>query len=302
MKLADTLRMHDEALVSGGLPTSLGDSYLLRHNSVYRAIRERVAKEGFVCTTEDFCHYGVLPLAALDAILKERKIPYFDNVSVLREIENKSPGKFQVEELVHVKANYVLHEACHCLADTALRGVRPGAPGLSPEQRKALALMLAESFANAVEALANIPNTTPELRFFHESNSYIIHDRKTAAAFQHALDILGERNAYRLLFLAYLHSNYLTTLTPKQYPELIDSVLPPGEARRKAQDSPHVRKMVQYAFELSMAFREQTTGFYLAHAGIKGDARQLFRVDLLALYRDGDLVRDFLLATETVFP
>lgn len=301
MKLADTLRMHDEALVDGGLRVSLGDSFLLRHNPIYRAIRDRVTAEGFSCTTQDFCHYGVLPLAALDAILKRKQIPYFDNVTVLREIENKSPGKFQIEELVHVKPNYVLHESCHCIADTALRKISAEAPGLSPDQRRALALMMAESFANTVEALANVPNSTPELRFFHDSSSYIIHDRKTSNAFQHAIEILGQRDAFRLLFVAYLHSNFLMTLSPKQYPELLETVLPAGEARRKALDSPHVRKMVQYAFELSMSFREQTTGFYLAHEGIKGDLRQLFRVDLLALYRTSDLIRKFLSATETVF-
>lgn len=306
-KLSELLKLHDSAKSSASLPKSLGDAYLHQHNPVYRSIRAEFLRLGYSYTTEDFCHYTVLPYASLGAILEKRKVPYFDNVSVLREIESKHPGKFLVDELVQVKSNYVLHEASHCVAHELLKGLVLDAKGstaksLSAEESKALRLMMTESFANSVEALANTFNGTPELRFFHSVNSYCIHDKKAAVSFKQAIDLVGIKAAFRLLFVAYLYSNCLhSELSRTQFQDLLTLTLDDVEVLRKALDSPHVRKLVYYAFELNSDFRFQTSGFYLAYSGLALDVRKLSQIDLLGILRGAPSMRDFLQKTQNFF-
>ena len=294
--------MHDQAKPEGSLQLSLGDPHLHLNNSIYRNIRNRFLELGYRYTKEDFCHYSVLPYASLGLILEKRLVPYFDNVTVLREIEASHPRKFLVDELVQVKANYTLHESSHCIAHEVLKTISLEAKGLSRDEAQALRLLMTESFANSVEALANTLNETPELRFFHSVNSYSIHDKKAAVSFKHAIDLVGVRDAYRLLYVAYLFSNCLhAEINRTQFSELLSLTIKDEETRRKALDSPHVRKLVAYAFELSRDFRIQTTGFYLAYAGIKIDVRNLAKIDILSLLKNSAGLSEFLNRTLNLF-
>lgn len=62
-------------------------------------------------------------------------------------------------------------------------------------------MIMAESFANAVESVCNAWNTTPQLRLFYEMNSYIIHYKKINQALIETIQLIGLKNTFALVYL-----------------------------------------------------------------------------------------------------
>lgn len=238
-----------------------------------------------------------MPYLGLEKILADKKIPAIDNVSVLREIESRRPGRFQWSDLPQIKSNVLLHESAHGIAEDLLsrfknlhagNGVRPGV----------LRLIMAESLANTVEALANIAHATPEDRIFNEMNSYAQMGKKTQESFIRAIESFGADSVFRLLWLSYLFSNALHEgLSGGVFGQVLERAVPDETLRRRASGAGELRRVSEYAFELSMTFRIQTTGFYCAMQGLgNGDVRQLMNFDVLAPLPGEKVspVRDFL--------
>lgn len=295
LKLHDFLKLHDEAKHPQALIKSLGDSYLYRHNPVFKNVRDEFLKLGFTLTDQDFCHYNVLPFASLATILKEKKVPYFDNVTVLKEIESAHPKKFGIHDLIKVKSNYTLHESSHCLADSFIKSLQLEDTGLSTEAKKAFKLVLAEAFANTVETIANLANDTNEKRLFFELNSYAIHPKKVNQILEQTTELLGAKLTFHLIYISYLYSNCLyTELNNKTYQQVIDAVIKDANLNKKVKESAPARKMFNHAFELSLDFRLQTTRFYGAFSGIQGDVHKLLQIDIISLYAKSKSIPNFL--------
>jgi len=294
-KLQQFLKLHDESEASHGIKNSLGDSFLYRHNYIFKNIRDCFFKLGFTFTDKDFCHYTVMPYASLKSILKEKKVPYFDNVTVLKEIEQQYPRKFNCHDIVKVKPNYILHESSHCIVESFLKDLQLSTNQLSTESQKAFKLVMAEAFANTVESLANLPNDTVEKRLFFELNSYAIHTKKVNQNIQQTYDLLGPTLIFHLVYVSYLFSNCLfPEPNTKVYQTILELLIPDVSVRKKAFDSQAVRKTFNHAFELSQDFRIQTTSFYLAYSGINGDLFKVLQVDIVELMKKTLFIQNLL--------
>lgn len=301
-KLRDFLALHDEAYTPQGIKLSLGDSYLYKKNPVFKNIRDEFYKAGFTYTDKDFCHYAVLPYASLNAILKEKKVPYFDNVTVLKEIEAKHPGRFTCNDIIKVKPNYTLHESSHCVVDHFLKDVHLNDTTLPAEGKLAFKLVMAEAFANTVETLANLSNDSVEQRLFYELGSYAIHTKKVNQMLQQATDVLGPKLTFHLVYISYLYSNCLfPEPNNKAVNYILDLLIPDETTRKKAMDSQSVRKLFNHAFELSLDFRVQTTGFYCAFSGLKTDINQLLNIDINSVYIKTPHIKNLLKRFESIF-
>ncbi len=303
MKLADLIKLHDQDSTDPALKNSLGDYFLYKNNILFKNIRNQFLNLGFQYTDKDFCHYAVLPYASLPQILKHKKVPYFDNVSVLREIEKEHPLQFTCEELVKVKSNYTLHESSHCVADYYLKQISQSKKlqfnFRYPDCKKAFFLVMAESFANTVESMANVYNTTAEQRLCYELNSYVTHNKKVSTNLQDCLHLIGEKNTFSLIYISYLYSNCLKQEPSAKVLEAILQFLTGDVAVvKKSMDSQLARKVFNHAFELSLDFRLQTTGFFCALSGIDIPLLKLFDFDILEILKTDSCVKDFLSLTQ----
>lgn len=311
IKLHDLLKHHDQKLVdqhhhdqhAKTLPHSLGDGYLYQHNTVFKNIRDHFIKLKGQFTTEDFCHYHVFPYASLPQILKANKVPYSDNVTVLREIEKLHPKRFTCAELIKVKSNYTLHESSHCVADFYLEKITSGQYlskiNLQPDSKKAFRFIMAESFANSVESIANVYNTQPEQRLFYELNSYVTHSKKINSSLQQTVDLIGPRQTFALIYISYLYSNcLLSEPSAKQFQQILEVIITDTQLRKKAGDSASLRKLFSHGFELSLDFRLQTTGFFCTYSGINTPLEKLFKIDVLEILKNFNCVQNFLSSTQ----
>ncbi len=303
MPLQQLLELNKHYPANGILKQSLGDGFLYHENYLFKKIRNQFLQFGFTFTLTDFCHYAVMPYASLPKILKERKVPYFDNVSVLEEIESQHPKKFTCEELIKVKSNYTLHESSHCIAETCLtthfKSDFLKSTTLSLDSKKAFRLVMAESFANTVESMANIYNQTSEQRLFYELNSYVTHNKKVNSNLKQCVDLISEKSTFHLMYISYLYSNCLNAEpSAKEFQQILNLVITDSVILKKAQDSQTPRKVFNHAFELSLDFRLKTTGFFCAYSGISTPLEKLFNFDLLQVLKNSSCVKDFLSFTQ----
>ncbi len=305
IKLESLLKFHDQSDLheaNKSLKNSLGDSYLYANNLIFRNIRDQYLQIGGTFTTEDFCNYHVFPYASLPQILERKKVPYSDNVSVLRGIESQHPKRFTCNELIKVKSNYTLHESSHCVADHYLHKITTGTYlsqiKMPLESKKAFRWIMAESFANAVESFANAFCTTPEHRLFFELNSYVTHSKKVNSPLQQCLDLLGLKHTFSIIYVSYLYSNcLLPEPSHKQFLQILEILIADGHLRKKASEAAGVRKVFAHGFELSLDFRIQTTGFFCAFMGVDTPIEKLLSIDLLQLLQKTKCVQDFLSCT-----
>ncbi len=294
----EILKLHDSFQNSAILEKSIGDGYLYQNNPLYRNVRNEFLKYGYTCTTEDFCHYVAMPFLSLAEIIKKKKVPYFDNATPIKMIEQLHPKKFSCEEIIKPKTNHVLHESSHCIAEEYLKIINVKNDIITKEQTIALQMILAESFANTVESICNYWNTTPEQRLFYEMNSYIIHYSKISHALKETVQLIGMKNSFALVYLSYLCSNcLLNEISQTQMSKLISAYfdLKTSEVILKNKCC---TKIFNHAFELSMDFRLQTTGFYCQMAGLKSDLFKLVDIDLVLLISKTSVIQNFLKLSE----
>lgn len=305
LKLESLLKLHgQQQLVKDPkvLQRSLGDAYLYTQNPVFKNIRDQFLKIGGTFTTEDFCHYQVFPYASLPQILKLKKVPYANNVSVLEEIESLHPKRFTCAELIKVKPNYTLHESSHCVADFYLEKISAGTflsdLKISAESKNAFRWIMAESFANAVESFANAFCKTSAHRLFFELNSYVTHSKKVNSSLQQCLELIGPTHTFSVIYVSYLYANCLLPMpSHKQYQQLLEILIPDTQLKAKAIESAAVRKIFAHGFELSLDFRMQTTGFFCAYMGINTPLEKLLLIDVAEVLRKTKCVQDFLSCT-----
>ncbi len=280
------------------LHKAIGDSFLFEHNTLYKNIRIEFLKFGYSFTTEDFCHYVAMPFLSLPEILKQKKVPYFDNTTPLQLIEKAHPQKFRCEEIIKPKTNHMLHESSHCLAEEYLKKIALKIDFLSKEQNLTLQMIMAESFANTVESVCNYWNTTAEQRLLFEMNSYVIHYKKISQALSETIDLMGIKNTFAFIYISYLCSNcLLNEISQNQFTKLVQSFFD-SDISEIILKNKSCLKIFNHAFELSMDFRLQTTGFYCQMAGLKADLFKLVDIDLVMLMTKTRTVQNFLSQSE----
>ncbi len=258
MKISRLLELDRQYLSKQSLALCFGDSFLNEHNSIYAAIKKGALDNGFIYSTDVDPSYAALPLSQLDVVLKNKKIPYFDNVSVLLEVEKKIPQMTQWDEVSdNLKRNFIFHESCHAVsrseADVIFNNEKV-------ELKIILKLMIEESFSNACELMAIVDVEQPAHRLFYEANSYIyVLDYRV-----HLRDLTNEfgiADAFKFILFCYLYSNFLHDLIDDQK---LNQIL--GLLRLTISDPKKLKKLKaisRIAFQLNPRFRMVTSGFYM---------------------------------------
>ncbi len=297
--LMDVLDLHDHCEADAAIPEILGDAFLFQNNFLYRNIRKAVLGLGFTFTQDDFCNYSVMPFASLPQILAQKKIPYFDNVSILKKLESENPQQFNYYGIPPVRRNYLLHESCHCLAETLLKKVNLNSVVKDPEQQKALKLVMGESLANTAEALAHALNPSDEQKLFYEINSYLVFDPKENQELMKAVKLIGYPSLFRLMYCSYLYSNCLfDSIKDKDFKKLVEFSITDKKLKINPAGLKVLRKVFNRSFQLNEDFRFGTTNFYFTLAGVQGDLFELLDLKLCEIICSSASIHAFLDSSE----
>ena len=205
----------DNVAAPNALADAFGDRYLYRHNPVFAAIRDSALELGYRFSTEDtplWRDYQSLGLVALHRILATRVIPYFNTGATFRRMLDANPAARLPPGFIagNLKRNYAFHESAHCVAHSImsrmqaeLRAAAPGEAGSA-----VLEAILAESFANTVEALGSVVQHLPlSDGIFFRLNSYFSQSQTRRELLARAGAELGPENGFTLLFAAYFEAN-----------------------------------------------------------------------------------------------
>jgi hypothetical protein len=287
MKLARLLDLHLEKTSEVTLQDNLGDSYLYSKNKIYKAIRDECLKNNFYFSSDYDSSYLALPLAELENILNNKKIPYFNNVDVLKNIEKQKPNLADWSDIAdNLKKNFLFHESCHAVA----RSYRNNKPeGL---ESKVLNQLIEESFANTCELLGIVYAEAAAHRIFYEINSYTaLIEQKTNL--KNAFDELGFEFIFKVTMLGYLHSNHLhdsmDDLTLKRIIALTD-------ANKKLSDKhlKTIKFVLRNCFNLDNTFKQVTTRFYMKLNTLETTHSNLKNVNYLSDFENNTNYRLYL--------
>ncbi|MEK6772370.1 MAG: hypothetical protein AABY64_00395 [Bdellovibrionota bacterium] len=275
MKLSQLLEGNDACKSSKGIPGNFGDFYLLKNNRIYSSVRSLAIESGFQYSLDKNDAYYALPLSQLESVLEQKKIPYFDNVSVLKEIESRlKTGVFWDDISDNLKKNHVFHESCHAVIRSRASHLLTNQP-----QEKILKILLEESFSNTCELLAIADVNHSLHRIFFEWNSYtFLYDEKTNL--KNAMNDLGETLIFKYLLFCYLHSNFLFNEFDEKTFKRVQKVVF-GNAIFDSKAIKSLRALAKMAFTLDRRFREVTTGFYLRLCGFQTPLNELLDFDFM---------------------
>ena len=285
MKICRLLELDNQAKSSQGLTLNFGDHFLVKNNTLYRAVRAGAIACGFEYTLDVSGMYLALPLSQLDPFLREKKIPYYDNVTVLIDVEKKIPNTTVWDEVSdNLKRNYVFHESCHAISKSESDHIFKDE--LSTDQ-KVTKILLEESFSNACELMAVIDADQPAHRIFFEANSYInmYEDR---VYLKELVSQFGFPLVFKFMLMCYLHSNFLGERLEDKPFERILRLLQSKDAqifdfKKDPKTMKKLRSISKISFLLNPRFRQVTTGFYLRLCGFKSVGAAILNFDFLNL-------------------
>lgn len=284
MKLNRVLSAHSKSKSKNSLTKNWGDGFLIEKNLIFRNLRSEVVRLQYQFSGDANSDYLSLPLTQLPWILKEKTIPYFDNVSILEKLERQWPEKVEWDELVdNLKKNYLFHESCHLVArsktDRILAGFNLASGSEGSHKNKVLLLLLEESFANACELLAIIDVDDQIHRIFFEMNSYIF-EWEDRADLKNLSQQVGLENAITFFTMTYLLANLNhKSMTEKDFEQILSII----QLRADDKIKKSLRALSRVSFRLNPRFREVTTGLYLKMSGLPMPVEQWLGFDYLTI-------------------
>jgi hypothetical protein len=260
----------DNLPAPNALPLALGDSYLYRHNPIFTAIRDAAIELGYRFSAEDtplWRDYQALSLIALHRILKEKTIPYLDTASTFRRLIASNPKAQLPAGFItgNLRRNYAFHESAHCVAHSVLSRMESELRAVEPRDtdRTVLAAILAESFANTVEALGSVFQHLPVSDgVFYPLNSYFFRNQELRNVLDRAGADLGSELRFALSFLSHFEAN-LAIQPPVD--STYDRIAEAGGCF--AAQAGIAREIADAGFKLSAGFRESTTPAYFELLG-----------------------------------
>jgi hypothetical protein len=281
--VASALKAHHANHEPRSLKGNIGDGFLYRFNPIFRGLRDNAIDLKAKYVQDDPFDYFQAPLLALGDILRSRRIPYVDNLRVLEKVEKRRPGLFKMNEVVGLKANYLIHESAHFIADRVLAKKRLTDTGLAPSRQQALKGLLAESLANSADVFGHLGVDSHVHAAFYDLNSYMPFNQWDKKLLKDGIRLLGPEAAVKIVFLSYLLANHLQKTLPitacKQMLSLAGSKLPPGPRTRK-----RVLDLCRMGLTLSTYFRLGTISFYFKYEfGIEESIFKLLSVDVMNL-------------------
>ena len=304
IELSKILEIHNSYSKEGQiLSHCFGDGFLYQTNPVFRNVRDYALKSRIKFTDRDFCFYKTMPLAALRPILKTNKIPYFDNVSVLKDL-NKSLAKgFKYKDLVPLRVSTVFHETCHCIGSKSASNLDLSKAKLKINQKTVLRLILSEALANTAESIGNAFSLTPEARIFYAANSNIFfHDIEMARDIRNAIGNFGSKTVFRLVFISYVFSNLLyENASEETFLDAMRAVLDNDSSLSNPKNRNDLKTVFDRAFLLALGFRVKTADCFFKLSGIYDDLEKLLDIDFLEILKKSDCIQTFIAKSESLF-
>ena len=276
MHFSEILEIQEAYRHAGSHDDILGDGFLLQSNPIYRNIKTFALKIG--CQyIEAYPEYLLLPFHELPRIVESRKIPYIPSARLMKDVERGRPGLFATEDLP-MPESYHLHEAAHVIAEHFLKDVK-----LSSPQERILKALMAESFANTIDALACVSAADDIHYFFIKQNCYMFPHKKIIQAMNNLIETMGFRFTFMLTFFTYLNANFLTKpLSKKSVQELIERYAPDAKTSVKLQRD--IRTVCGIGEKLDPLFRVTTTGNYLKQQGFEGEIQDLLHFPFMKIF------------------
>jgi len=277
IKLKQILDEHHRHSSRVALKQNLGDGYLLRHNPIFKQIRQQALDAGYRFSANRFQDYDVLALTQLPQILKSKTIPFRDNVRPLRKIEDMAPKAFLFSQVPALTPNRLFHESAHAIAHSAL-----AKRARRSEKEQILSILTEEAFANACESLANAYSVNPLHDEFLHQNSYIMEKPKTRESLRRALTAVGRTPTFAVLFFSFLHANFLRSrITSRDFNRVMDllglSTSLSAELRRP------LRAVFRVGLDLDPEFTQFTNAFCLRLGGFKKPLHRLLEFDFISI-------------------
>ena len=296
MKLSHLLEKNQNLPHELGLKNNFGDHFLCHQNRIYASVRHAVLQAGFRFSHEQNVFYEALPLSQLEWILKNKQIPFCDNLSVLNDLETKAKNRILWDDICdHLKKNHLFHESCHGVARSIIASrpdLKEFGSGANVHQMGLFKIFLEESFANTCELMAVMDAADATHRIFFEWNSYICMFNERSHLLKAVADF-GKSQIFQLMLLSYLCSNFQgDRFEEKEFQRVLDFV--GFDSKLDTQQKKILRSLTKIAFELNPRFREVTTRFYLKTHGITTPMAELIDFDWMKLFEDNAHLKEML--------
>jgi hypothetical protein len=276
MFFSDILDVHNCHAPNRSLSDVLGDGFLMQSNAVYRRVRSLSVEIGCVYV-EASPRYLLLPFHDLPRIVETKEIPYVPSARLMKEIELSRPNTFMTEEMPMPESHH-LHESAHVIAEHFFREVP-----LKGVQEQILKIILGESFANTVDALACMPATDEMHRFFIRQNGYMHPQQKIMRAMTRLTRNMGFRFTFMLTFFTYVHANFLVgAMSEKSIRRLANQYAP--QAKLSDKDLKDSQVVCGIGEKLDLRFRLATTGNYLKLRGFHGEVQHLLNFSFYKVF------------------
>lgn len=289
MLFSEVLDVHRSFHQDGCLEDILGDGFLIQSNPVYRKVRAFSLK--LECKyVPAYPEYLLMPFFELPRIIERKEIPYVPAARLMSIVETDRPESFSIED-VAIPESYHLHEAAHVIAEHFLDDIK-----LSSPEEQILRSILAESFANTVDALACMFAVDDIHTLFIEKNSYMHPRKKIIRAMAAIKESMGFQFGFMLTFFTYVHANFLTgPLTKKAIDELIGRYAPVRKIGVSLQKD--IRTVCAIGELLDSQFRVTTTGNYFKQQGFEQEIGDLLDFPFMNVFLDKP---EFKTATEAL--
>lgn len=314
IKLQRVLEVHREYSTPSSLQDNLGDGYLLQNNPVFANIRRAVRELGFRFTSQRFEQYQAHSLSQLPLILEKRLIPYVATVEALERLEAMAPASLTWNVAVAPTRSLLHHESSHALAYTYLTRMWPfpaTSAALTGYRQRALKALMEESLANTIDYFTTCGTRDVCHKIFLTQCGF--YDRRFYAALVPLKRELGTTATFKLIWLAYMHVNFLFRELREDRLErclelALDGELATIPRRTGARLRSLAKTACQTAFLMNQPeFRLVTARLYFRTQGIPTPLLRLLDFDFMSRLEQQATLRDWLdltckIATQGVAP
>lgn len=279
MNIQQLLAIHELHGNDQTLKSSLGDAYLFQFNPIFQNVRKSVLQLKTTFQSPPDSEYQTLPYTQLEKILKSNCIPYYDNVSVLKNLPQALDWSLVQDSL---RKNFVFHESCHVIARDKTKSL---IQSVDSQQRIFLRL-LEESFANTLELLSIIHAHDSTHRNFYEVNSF-------TSLFEHQSHFkkasleLGTFELFHMVLMGYVYSNFLkASLDEADFKLILDLTF---QKKMRTINDKALKSILKLTFQLDLDFRLHITPLHLQLSGHKVSVIELRKIpihDLLVNHQE----------------
>ena len=294
MKLKTILEHNDQNSHPQQIPNNLGDGYLVKNNCLFHAVRKIVSDAGFTFSNDSNPDYVVFGMSQLENILKSKTIPYVDNVTILRKLENKITSQIAWQHLENnLRPNHIFHESCHGLARSISENLKLRSEFNNHQEILTLITLIEESFANTCEFMAIAQAKDSVHKLFLQMNSYYT-DFESVTTLSKTIEVHSAKPVFQLMLFSYLHSNFLAEKISDLHFQQILQIAFGNLAPKDQQQIKILRSLSKKAFDLNPAFRYTTTEFYLRMNGVVQPLEKALDYDFMDLIQKNVKIQNFM--------